>query len=87
MAKILKQEAYEAISNSNQLMADVADALGIAWSAMQGTLNRKSRRLTEGPVLKVIADFLHCEMDDLLIDDAKVIERNTSKITSKNVVP
>ena len=72
MATVLKDEVIEAIKNDNQLALDVANALDIAWSSMRGTLDRKSRRLTEGPVLKVIADFLHCEMDELLIDTAKV---------------
>jgi hypothetical protein len=87
MAKILNDEAIEAIKNNNQLATDVADALGIAWSAMPMTLQRKARRLTEGPVLKVIADFLHCEMDDLLIDEPKVETSEDSKINTKKALP
>jgi DNA-binding Xre family transcriptional regulator len=87
MAKILNDEAIEAIKNNNQLATDVADALGIAWSAMPMTLQRKSRRLTEFAVLKVIADFLHCEMDDLLIDEPKVETSEDSKINTKKALP
>jgi hypothetical protein len=86
MAKILKDEAYEAIRSNNQLASDVANALDIAWSAMEGMLRRKSRRLMEVPALKLIADFLHVEMDDLLIDEPKVEAEEDSKITSKKVV-
>jgi hypothetical protein len=50
-------------------------------------LQRKARRLTEGPVLKVIADFLHCEMDDLLIDEPKVETSEDSKINTKKALP
>lgn len=72
MAKILNNEAIEAVACNNQLMADVANALDVSLLSMSMILQRKSRRLTEFPVLKLIADFLHCEMDALLIDDAKV---------------
>jgi hypothetical protein len=74
MAKILNDEAIQALSDTknNQLISDVADALNVSIYSMPMIVQRKSRRLTEFAPLKVLADFLHVEMDELLIDTTKV---------------
>lgn len=72
MPKILKPEVYGKIENDNNVLADIANALNVSVATVPRMLERKSRRLTEFAVLKVIADFLHVPMDELLIDDVKV---------------
>jgi hypothetical protein len=87
MSKNLKDEVIEAIKDNNQLYADVADKLNVSVFSMPKILKGKSSRLTEFAVLKVVADFLKCDMDDLLIDDSKVEAEEHTKNTSKKVVP
>lgn len=70
--KVLKDEVFEKIENENVLLANLANVLNISISSIPNMLTRKSRRFTEFPALKLIADFLHVEMSDLLIDDAKI---------------
>jgi hypothetical protein len=85
--QFLKDEIIETVDNNNVLKALVADALKVDVVSMGKVLERKSRRLTEFAVLKVIADFLHCEMDDLLIDEPKVETSEDSKINTKKALP
>ena len=65
---ILKDEIVRELETSNQLQAHVADALKIKVAAVDRYVERRSRRLTEFAVLKVIADFLHVEVNDLLTE-------------------
>lgn len=69
--KVLKDEVFEKIENENVLLANLANVLNISISSIPNMLTRKSRRFTEFPALKLIADFLHVEMSDLLIDETK----------------
>jgi hypothetical protein len=73
--KVLKDDVFEKIENENVLLGNLANVLNISITSIPNMLTRKSRRFTEFPAIKLIADFLHCEMDDLLIDDAKVVEK------------
>jgi hypothetical protein len=87
MGKILTEKVIKQISDNNDLISAIANVLDVSLLSMPMILLRKSRRLTEGPVLKVIADFLKCDMDDLLIDDSKVEAEQHTKNTAKKVVP
>jgi hypothetical protein len=85
--QFLKDEIIETVDNNNVLKALVADALKVDVVSMGKVLLRKSRRLTEFAVLKVIADFLQCDMKDLLIDEPKVETSEDSKINTKKALP
>lgn len=85
--KVLKEDVYGKIESENHLLANLANAMNVSISSLPNMITRKSRRFTEYPALKLIADFLHCQMDDLLVDDTKVEAETASEITPKNMVP
>lgn len=64
--QILTDDAYKAIEEDPQLFGDVCEALHVKPVSLPQMITRKSRRLTEYPVLRLIAKKQGTKPENLL---------------------